>query len=193
MSPTEVQVENLYRQYGGLIHRRCRRILRDDEEARDAVQDVFARAIRSWHSWDGEASRLTWLSRIATNHCLNVIRDSKGRRDKLDQRKGERPGAGLGPESHGRLELLDVVKAIMEDMDEDLQRLAILYYFDEMTQAEIAQEVGLSVPTVRKRLRLFVDKARRSLRKGFESQIIRAIRAETVVVPVLASIAGVLA
>jgi RNA polymerase sigma-70 factor, ECF subfamily len=193
MPPTEVQVEILYRQYGGMIHRRCRRILRDDEEARDAVQEVFARAIRSWDGWDGEASRLTWLSRIATNHCLNVIRDSRGRRAKLDQRKGERPGAGLGPEAHQRLELLDVVKAIMEDMDEDLQRLAVLYYFDEMTQAEIAQEVGLSVPTVRKRLRQFVHQARRTLRKGFESQIIRAIKAETVLVPVLVSIAGVLA
>ena len=192
MPPTDVLVENLYTQYGALIHRRCRRILRDDEEARDALQEVFARAIRSWDSWDGVASRLTWLSRIATNHCLNVIRNSKGRREKLDQRKGERPGAGLGPEAHGRLELLDVVKAIMEDMDEDLQRLAVLYYFDEMTQSEIADEVGLSVPTVRKRLRLFVQKARNRLRKGFESQIIRAIKAEAVLVPVLASLAGVL-
>ena len=192
MPPTEVQVENLYSQYGGLIHRRCRRILRDDEEAWDAVQEVYARAIRSWDSWDGTASRLTWLSRIATNHCINVIRDSRGRREKLDQRKDERPGAGLGPDAHGRLELLDVVKAIMEDMDEDLQRLAVLYYFDEMTQAEIAQEVGLSVPTVRKRLRLFVDKARRRLRKGFESQIIRAIKAESTVASVLVLLAGTL-
>jgi RNA polymerase sigma-70 factor, ECF subfamily len=192
MPPTEVQVERLYNQYGGLIHRRCLRILRNEEEARDATQEVFARAMRYWDSWDGVASRLTWLSRIATNHCLNVIRDSRGRREKLDQRKGEKPGAGSGPESHGRLELLDVVRAIMDDMDEDLQRLAVLYWFDEMTQQEIAREVGLSVPTVRKRLRLFVDKARRRLRKGFESQIIRAIKAETAVLPLLASFAGVL-
>ena len=62
----------------------------------------------------------------------------------------------------------------MQDMPEDLQRLAILYYFDEMTQAEIAREVGLSVPTVRKRLRRFVDEARRRIRRGFEGQLLQA-------------------
>ncbi|MCP4873476.1 MAG: sigma-70 family RNA polymerase sigma factor [Proteobacteria bacterium] len=178
MPPTDVQAARLYHQYGALIHRRCRRILRDDEEAWDATQEVFARAIRSWDSWDGTASRLTWLSRIATNHCLNVIRDRQGRRAKLDQRQAERPGAGTGPSAHGQVELLDIVRAVMDGMDPDLQRLAILYWFDEMTQQEIAVEVGLSVPTVRKRLRVFVDRARKQLRSGFESQIIRAIRAE---------------
>ena len=190
MPPTEVQVARLYSQYGGLIHRRCVRILRNDEEARDAVQEVFARAMRYWDGWDGTASRLTWLSRIATNHCLNVIRDSRGRRDKLDQRKTEKPGAGAGPSSHGKVELLDIVRAIMDDMDEDLRRLAVLYWFDEMTQAEIAEEVGLSVPTVRKRLRLFVDQARRSLKRGFESQIVRAIKAEAVLLPALLALTG---
>jgi RNA polymerase sigma-70 factor (ECF subfamily) len=178
LTPTEVQIGQLYRRYGPLIHRRCRRILRDEEDAWDATQEVFARAIRSWDTWDAEATRLTWLSRIATNHCLNLIRNQQGRRAKLEQRKAERPGAGTGPDAHGRLELLDLVRAVMDNMDPDLQRLAILYWFDEMTQQEIAHEVGLSVPTVRKRLRTFVDQARKQLRKGFESQIIRALKAE---------------
>ena len=191
MQPTDVQVARLYDKYGSLIYRRCLRILRNEEEARDALQEVFARAIRSWDGWDGSATRLTWLSRIATNHCLNVIRNAKGRREKLDQRKGEAPGAGSGPTTHSSIELADIVRAVMEDMDEDLQRLALLYYFDELTQAEIADEVGISVPTVRKRLRMFVDRARKTLRKGFESQVLRAIKAEAVLVPLLLSLTGV--
>ena len=179
VGPTEAQIERLYNQHAGLVHGRCLRILRNEEEAWDATQDVFARAIRSWATFDGNATRGTWLYRIATNHCLNVIRDSSGRRQKLDQRKGERPGAGSGPSGQGQLELQDLVRAVMDDMDEDLQRLAILYWFEDMTQAEIAHEVGLSVPTVRKRLRVFVDQARKRLRKGFESQILRAIKAGT--------------
>lgn len=179
MTPTQVQVERLYREYGGLIHRRCRRILRNEDLAWDATQEVFARAIRNWDRFDGDSTRLTWLSRIATNHCLNEIRNRKGRQEKLDQRSHEAPGAGSGPATQASLEVLDVVRAVMEDMDPDLQRLAVLYWFDEMTQAEIAQEVGLSVPTVRKRLRLFVDRARRTLRRGFESQVLRAIAADS--------------
>jgi RNA polymerase sigma-70 factor (ECF subfamily) len=178
MAPTPAQVESLYNQYGATIHRRCLSILRNPESAWDATQEVFARAIRYWDSWDGSASRMTWLCRIATNHCLNEIRNARGRAGKLEQRKEETPGSGSGPSAHGQLELLDVVRAVMDEMDRDLQRLAILYFFDEMTQAEIAAEVGLSVPTVRKRLRQFVDEARRRLRRGFESQIVRALKME---------------
>ena len=53
-----------------------------------------------------------------------------------------------------------------------------------------AVELGLSVPTVRKRLRQFVDKARRRLRQGFESQIMRAIQAEAVIAALLLPLSG---
>ncbi len=174
--PTETQIERLYEQHASLVFARCRRILRDEDDAWDATQEVFARAIRSWSSFEGNSTRGTWLYRIATNHCLNVIRNNSGRRQKLEQRKGERPGAGSGPYAQARVEVLDIVRAVMEDMDEDLARLAVLYYFEDMTQSEIAVEVGLSVPTVRKRLRAFMDEARKRVRKGFESQIMRAIK-----------------
>ncbi len=177
-NPATAQIERLYRQYGAMVHRRCRRILRNEEEALDATQDVFARALRYWDTWDGSADRIHWLNRIATNHCLNRIRNSKGRREKLDMRKTELPAVGTGPAGAADLEQLDIVHAVMRDMPEDLQRLAILYWFDEMTQAEIAEAVGLSVPTVRKRLRRFIHEARRSLRVGFESSILRAIAAD---------------
>ncbi len=179
MPPTDVQVERLYRQHGALIQRRCRRILRDEDLAWDATQDVFARAIRSWDGFEGGSTRLTWLSRIATNHCLNELRNRSGRAAKLKQRKGEAPGAGTGPAGQAQFEVLDVVRAVLQDADPELSRIAILYWFDEMTQSEIAEAVGLSVPTVRKRLRLFVNGARRQLRRGFESQIMRAIQADS--------------
>lgn len=173
MTPTPAQVERLYTEHAGLIHRRCRRILRDDEAASDAVQEVFARAIRHWASWDGTASRLTWLSRIATNHCLNELRNRQGRRSKLDQRKGERPGAGSGPAGPQQLELLDLVQVVMDDMQPELRQLAVLYYFEDMTQREIAAEVGLSVPTVRKRLRQFLHQARRELQTQFPDLVLK--------------------
>jgi len=180
MPATEAQVERLYRQYAPLIHRRCRRILRDEEWAWDATQDVFAKAIAAWDGFDGDASRLTWLSRIATNHCLNELRNRSGRTSKLEQRQHERPGAGTGPADQRQVEVLDVIRAVMQGMDPELQKLAVLYWFDEMTQQEIAVEVGLSVPTVRKRLRLFVQRARKSLQRGLESQVLRALQSEAV-------------
>lgn len=174
MSATETQIAWLYEQWGAFIFRRCRAILGDDEAARDAVQDVFARAMRSWDSWDGSASRATWLVRIARNHCLNELRNRHGRGGKLLAREDERPGLGSGPAGPQEYEIQDIVRAVLDDMEPELARLAVLYFFEEMTQQEIAVEVGLSVPTVRKRLRDFIDQARHRVRKGLEEQIRRA-------------------
>ena len=46
----------------------------------------------------------------------------------------------------------------------EAQEMAVLYYVDELTQVEIAQETGRSLPTVRKRLREFLRCARETLR-----------------------------
>lgn len=179
MPATEAQIDRLYREHGALIQRRCRRILRDEHLAWDATQEVFARAIRGWDSFDGQSTRLTWVSHIATNHCLNELRNRAGRSSKLEQRQEEAPGAGQGPAGQGELEVRDLVRAVLVDAEPEFARLAVMFWFDEMTQAEIAEAAGLSVPTVRKRLRLFVDQARRALRRGFESQILRAIAADS--------------
>ena len=172
--PTPAQLEALYTQHASFVHARCRRILKDEDLAWDATQDVFARAIRSWDSFDGRSSRGTWLYRIATNLCLNRIRDAASRRDKLHQRRDERPGAGSGPASPAQVEVHEIVRAVLVDMPEDLARLAVLYYFEDLTQAEIAAEVGLSVPTVRKRLRAFVAQARKRIARGLEAQLAAA-------------------
>jgi len=57
----------------------CYRMLGAWDEAEDAVQETFLRGWRGWDAFDQRASARTWLHRIATNVCLNAIRD-RGRR-----------------------------------------------------------------------------------------------------------------
>jgi RNA polymerase sigma factor (sigma-70 family) len=49
------------------------------DEAEDAVQETYLRGWRSWDGFEGRASVRTWLHRIATNVCLNAVRDRGGR------------------------------------------------------------------------------------------------------------------
>jgi RNA polymerase sigma-70 factor (ECF subfamily) len=63
-------------------------------------------------------------------------------------------------ESPDRRELVRVVLALVP---EETQEVAVLYFVDELTQAEIAQELGRSLPTIRKRLREFLERAREAL------------------------------
>jgi DNA-directed RNA polymerase specialized sigma24 family protein len=56
-----------------------------------------------------------------------------------------------------------LVRVLLGAAGQEAQEVAVLYYVDEMTQAEIAEALGRSLPTVRKRLREFLRAARSAL------------------------------
>ena len=74
---TTNRVEAMYAKYGPTIYARCRRLLKNQVVAEDATQDVFMKVLRHIDSAPSEDAVLPWIHRITTNHCLNVLRDSK--------------------------------------------------------------------------------------------------------------------
>ncbi len=161
MTHEQPNLATLYEQHGHAVYRRCHYLLGDDDAAWDATQDVFLKAERARAGFEGRASWRTWLSRISTHHCLNLLRAQKVRR-----------GAGVLPVealdlgasgSDDGSETAAMVRGLMGMFDAETQALAVHYYVDEMSQQEVAEAVGLSVPTVRKRLKSFVRRARKAL------------------------------
>ena len=161
--PADRQVlQELYELYAARVYYRCRYLLRDDEEARDAMQDVFIKVHKNLSSFKGQSSPITWITRIATNHCLNILRSRKARwRTELGEMA--KVAEQVRETEHASVERLDLIRAVLSKCDRKVQELAIYYFVDEMTQEEIAQLVGVSVPTLRKRLRTFLRIARREL------------------------------
>lgn len=155
-APADV-LADLYARYGGQVVGRCRYLL-GDAEAEDAAQEVFARALLHLDAFRNEASPLTWLLRIATHHCLNVLRADRARwKEEVRRLALVRP---VGEDGADRRAL---VRSLLARFDLQTQACAIHYLVDEMSQEEVAQAVGLSVPTVRKRVRAFVAAAREAL------------------------------
>jgi RNA polymerase sigma factor (sigma-70 family) len=157
-------VHELYELYGRAIYRRCQYFLRTDAEAQDAMHDVFIKVIERWHDFKGESSPLTWMVRIATNHCLNVIRSRRagwrGRYETTVQVDvADRPEPGST-----KLERDQLVRLVLAKVDQETQAAAIYYFVDEMTQEDAAKAAGCSVPTFRKRLRKFIRTARHVLK-----------------------------
>ncbi len=159
--PSEAEVREIYERYGPVIYRRCRSILGTDEAAQDALQETFARVIRNWDSFRGESSPLTWMYRISTNWCLNQIRNRKGRQEKLHVHRQDVIGEGVTAPGDAAWETADVVRSLLADTDDETRQIVLYLYFDDLTQQECATLVGLSVPTVRKRLNQFLKRARR--------------------------------
>ncbi len=133
-----------------MVLRRCRRLLRSEEDARDACQDVFVRLIASGHRLNGQHLS-SLLYRIATNLCLNRIRDARRRPESPDdERLRQIACAGeSGAASDARL-LLD---RLFGRHPESSRTMAVMHYVDGLTLEQVAAETGMSVSGVRKRLR----------------------------------------
>src|SRR4051794_38631577 len=67
----------LYRRYGPFIYARCVRLLDDRAAAEDATQETFMRVHRHLRKAPDTNEALGWIYRIATNYCLNEIRNRK--------------------------------------------------------------------------------------------------------------------
>jgi RNA polymerase sigma factor (sigma-70 family) len=161
---TQTEVAALYSQHGYALFRRCLALLGDEAAAQDAVHEVFVRAMRGAEGFRGEASPKTWLSRIADHHCIDVLRRRK--RNPVVASEHE-PDDCVGPP---RLvegddpETIRRVRRVLDELDLASRRLAILYFLDELTQEEIADELGLSRRTIGKRVRDLTLRMRSSLR-----------------------------
>jgi RNA polymerase sigma factor (sigma-70 family) len=146
----DLDVEALSRRYGPMVLRRCRRLLGNEDEALDACQDVFVRVIQHRTRLDMRYPS-SLLYRIATNVCLNRLRDS--RREPLTRdeailaeiARAEEPGAA----SDARL----LLARLFGRHPESTRTMAVLHYVDGLTLEEVAAELDMSVSGVRKRLR----------------------------------------
>lgn len=144
-----MDIEALYRQFGPMVLRRCRQMLRDDDEARDAMQDVFVQVLRRETMMVDHPSSL--LYRIATNTCLNLLRDRKRHPEDRDDDLLQRIAS---VEDHGaELEVRSVLDRLFGREKESTRTIAVLHLLDGFTLDETAKLVGMSVSGVRKRLR----------------------------------------
>ena len=72
------QAQNeLYKLYAGAMYNVCRRMMGDEDEARDVLQDSFISAFSRLHSLNDLNLFSAWLKRIVVNHCLNAIKKKK--------------------------------------------------------------------------------------------------------------------
>jgi RNA polymerase sigma-70 factor (ECF subfamily) len=145
-----IDVEGYYRALGPMVLRRCRRLLRDEEKAVDAMHDTFVNLIRADDRLVHQAPA-SLLLRIATRVCLNKLRTE---RRHPEDRDDEALLAIAGDEEPEARSLRRFVLQDLLGREPDSTRLmAVLHYVDGLTLEEVGREVGLSAEAVRKRLR----------------------------------------
>ena len=152
------RLSTLYRTYGPIIYARCMRLLGDRALAEDATQETFMRVHRHLGNAPDPDEVLAWIYRIATNYCLNEIRNRKRR----PEPHAELPEPGqAGADASALLADRDLVARLIEDCPEKLRVVAWLHHVDGLEQGEVARVLGISRRTVVSRLGEFAERAQR--------------------------------
>lgn len=147
--PSETRLKEWISRYSDDVLRTCFVLLSDQSLAEDAMQDTFTKAWKNMSQFEGRenASPKTWLMRIAVNTCKDYLRSGWFRRRKQTCALEEIPPA-LTPVSQDSRELfLDVLR-----LPEKYKSAILLYYYQELTTEEVAKALGISRPTLNRRL-----------------------------------------
>lgn len=171
--------EELVRSQGGRLLAAARRILRDEDDAQDAVQEAFLGAFRALPSFEGQASLSTWLYRIAINAALMKLRGRRRRREEpiepllpSFQPDGHmaipaRAWTVGADEALERRELAGLVRACIDRLPESHRIVLLLRDVEGLDNAEAARLVGIRPEALKMRL----HRARQALRTLLEPHL----------------------
>jgi RNA polymerase sigma factor (sigma-70 family) len=153
-----VDIDSLYRKHGPMVLRRCRRLLREEAKAVDAMHDVFVEILRRKDSL-AATSPAGLLLTTATHVCLNRLRTMRRKpENREDEVLFSIAALGQPADAESRTLAARILDRLFAGQPESTQLIAVLHYVDRLTLEEVAAEVGMSVSGVRKRLRTLKER-----------------------------------
>ena len=161
---TRQEIDALYRKYAPMVHRRAAAILRSDDEATEATQEVFIRALTGAEAFEARSAPSTWLYRITTNWCLKRIRDGRRRRELWEQHVA--PPEGAAEPSTDDPTHLVLMRNLLAEADPREASAAIYVYVDGLSHEEAAELLGVSRRTAGNLCDRFVEFGRKHLAAG---------------------------
>lgn len=171
--------ETLVRGNGGRMLAIARRLMRNEEDARDVVQDAFLAAFRALPDFAGQSRLSTWLHRITVNAALMKLRSQRRRPELLFEdlsapRDDERPElfdadpAFAAPDAGiPRRDLQRTVSAGLDRLPEAQRRTLVLRDIEQRDTEETARLLGTTPGAVKTRL----HRARQALRALLEPEL----------------------
>lgn len=164
----------LVRLYEGRVYNVCYRMLGDADSAADAGQDAFLSAFRNMRTFRGGSFR-SWMLRIATNTCYDVLRARKRRpTTSLDSgaQDDDEPTLQIADDSESldefvqRRELALAIQQALNTLPEDQRAVVILSDIEGLSYDEIATVTAVNIGTVKSRLSRGRARVRDVLRAG---------------------------
>lgn len=149
--------ESLYRANAPAVYALCRRMVGDEREARELVQDVFVRAWEKLRSFRGQSSLATWVHRLAVNVVLSRLRTT--RRDALRMIDDDDDAVYGSRTIDRQLDARMDIDAAVQRLPAGARTVFLLHDMQGYSHDEISQMTGIAAGTARAQL----FRARRTL------------------------------
>ena len=144
------EITQFYQEHHGRLYNIALRILRDSDEAEEAMQDTILKYVSAERSFDSPAQISAWLARTCMHDAIDRLR-KRQRRDAFLEDYGREEAdshSGLDPESRP-LPSISQVKAAMDALPEPYRLVLDLVLIEGLDYAEIAELTGRKEPTLR--------------------------------------------
>lgn len=141
----------LLQRYTLLLLGVCMKYLKNEEEAKDSVQQIFLKVIQELHKYKVEYFK-SWLYMVAKNHCLMRLRDQHG---KTTSSISDRMADTSQQEETDKSALLQNDKAYelmnesLKELNDEQQQCVTLFYLQKMSYQQVSETTGFSMLQVK--------------------------------------------
>jgi RNA polymerase sigma factor (sigma-70 family) len=145
-----VSAKQLYEQYGYLIYRTCFRILHSEDDAKDALQEVFVKLLEQYGTIRDSGRVVPWIFTAAKNHCFNMLRYKKKFDGSItfdEIQSHENAGEAM--------EAREIINLVMKSHGKKVRDAVYYTYVEQFDQREIQKLTGQSPATIRRNLGRF--------------------------------------
>lgn len=157
----------LLQRYTLLLLGVCMKYLKNEEEAKDCVQQVFLKVIQELHKYKVEYFK-SWLYMVAKNHCLMKLRYKQG---KIPAELDNQPIAA--PEEIDKNELVytdhtfELMEASLQELNSEQQQCVTLFYLQKQSYQQISESTGFSMMQVKS----YIQNGKRNLKILIEKKL----------------------
>jgi RNA polymerase sigma factor (sigma-70 family) len=158
----------LLQRYTLLLLGLCMKYLKNEEEAKDCVQQVFLKAITELQKYKVEYFK-SWLYMVAKNHCLMKIRDSHGKHavEVTENMARQEDETGLKLELQEKDKTLTLLELGLHELNEEQKQCVTLFYLQKKSYQQITDITGYSMLQVKS----YIQNGKRNLKQIIEKKL----------------------
>lgn len=170
----------LVERYDSFVYRLALRILGNQQDAEDVLQETFIKALKHLKDFDGRSSLSTWLYRIATNEALMILRKEKGNTLSFDtpdeQDEGEQEPLQivdwccLPEDTLMSTEAKEILEKAIAELPPTLRVVVVLRDLNGLSTRETSEALNISEMAVKTRLSRARLQLRQTLSRYFSQQ-----------------------